>query len=152
MSVAKFKTADTSRASTTTMTADPDLVTIPVVSNGVYIVEGSIIYSAIDSADLKCQFTAPTGAVMNWHGGCLPTGSTGAVGQYIYDCQTLPTIYTPGGGDAAGNGTSMILDIKGLLRTAGTSGNFGFQWAQNVSNATATIVRAGSYLQLRRVA
>lgn len=152
MSVGKLKAADTSRASTTTMTADPDLVNIPVVANAAYIVEGFIIYSAVDVADFKCQFTGPAAASMNWHGGCLPPASTGAVGQYIYDCQTLSAVYTPGGGDAAGNGTSMMLDVKGLLRTGANAGNFGVQWAQNVSNATATIVRTGSYLQLRRIA
>jgi len=148
----KYKTGDTSRASTTTMTADPDLVNIPVVANGVYVVDCSIIYSAIDAADLKIQFTAPASTVMNWHGGCLPTTSTGSTGTYIYDCQTLATTYTPGGGDAAGNATQMILDVKGLLRVAGTAGNFGVQWAQNSSNATATILRAGSYIQLNRIA
>lgn len=150
--VSKFKTADTSRASTTTLTADGDLTAMSVVATGAYVFEGMIFYSAIDSADLKVMFTGPAGATLTWHGGTQLTTGTGTTGTYIYDTQLLGSTYAPGGGDAAGNSTIMMLDLKGLFRTTGTSGTFSMSWAQNTSNATATIVRAGSFITLTRIA
>lgn len=38
-----------------------------------------------------------------------------------------------------------------VVVTAGTAGNFKLQWAQNTSNATATVMKAGSILLAHRV-
>jgi hypothetical protein len=38
------------------------------------------------------------------------------------------------------------------LTTSSTSGTLQFQWAQGTSNATGTVVKAGSFIRLVRVA
>jgi hypothetical protein len=44
------------------------------------------------------------------------------------------------------------LHVHGLLVVGGTAGTVKLQWAQNTSNVTATILKSGSFLVLRRVA
>ena len=39
----------------------------------------------------------------------------------------------------------------GTIVNSTTAGNLSFSWAQNVSNAAATIVRANSYLLATRI-
>lgn len=145
------KSADSPpRASTTTLAADPDLAGMPVAASQVYAVRALIFYSAHQDADLKLQFSAPSGASMIWHGHCQATGTTGTGGLSIYDAQQLSTIYQPGGADT-GNTTIMTLVVEGTLTIGGTAGSFGVSWAQSTSNAVGTILRAGSYLQLTRM-
>lgn len=43
------------------------------------------------------------------------------------------------------------LTITGFIEVSGADGGLTFQWAQNTSNATATIVKAGSWLKLTRL-
>lgn len=149
--IAKVKGADLGRNNTTTLTADPDLSGIAVAAGCTYAVDATIFYSAHQDVDLKIQWSGPAGATLVWHGDCLPTGSTGTTGTTIYDAQNIGSTYVPGGPDT-GNATIMTLRVTGTLVVAGTAGTFGLTWAQNVSNAVQTFLRAGSRLRLERIA
>jgi hypothetical protein len=48
----------------------------------------------------------------------------------------------------ATSGTTVGALYSAEVTMAGTSGNIVMQWAQNVSNATATILKAGSWMLL----
>lgn len=37
--------------------------------------------------------------------------------------------------------------LSGVVHNGANAGTFSFQWAQNTSDGTATVVRAGSYLE-----
>ncbi|GAA2112410.1 hypothetical protein GCM10009759_55110 [Kitasatospora saccharophila] len=146
----KYKAGDTPRASTTTVSADPDLAGIPVVSGGVYRLQAVLFYSAHQDGDLRIQWTAPGTSTLRWHGHVLATGSTGTSGPAIYDAQQIATVYQPGGADAT-NTPILTALVNGTL-VAGAAGTVGLTWAQAASHATATIMRQGSTVSLQRLA
>jgi hypothetical protein len=140
-SSAAYKAATTSRNTTTTLTADPDL-TLEVSANAVYVVEMTLMNcSGAASPGLKFAFA-------------IPTGSSG---DYVYvsenSSSTLvtadPGAWTTAQSVNANNG----LTLHGTLITGPDAGlSFTFQWAQNTSSATNTKVGLGSYLKLTRIA
>jgi hypothetical protein len=124
------KPVDTSRASTATPAADPHL-TLPVDANATYDVEVIAVWST-GGGGLRATWIAPTSAAMTW------TDNDG-VG-----------VISPTGTVVFSSGTGTL--FKGTLRTAETAGSLTFSWAQNTSNAAATILRSGCSLKLTRIA
>ncbi|MFF2331860.1 MULTISPECIES: hypothetical protein [unclassified Streptomyces] len=149
MPLEALKTADESRASSATMANDAEL-SIPVVANAKYQVQGYLIYSqnlaASATTGIKIGWSAPTGASLLWTSGGTdgPTSLTGqdVTSQTIAATRSLPSNL----------GTFMTGIPFGTLTTVGAAGTFTLQWAQVASNATPTIVRASSWIRLRRVA
>src|SRR5690349_21162845 len=138
-----YKTASTSRATNTTLAADPHLV-VPVDANAHYVLTGLIDYEADATGDMKYQFTLPSGATMNFSW----IGFTAADTFTNNGTNTTSTVVSVGGG-GAGQGRGHT--IQGTITTGSTAGNLGVNWAQNVSSSTATIWHAESYLQLDRI-
>jgi len=142
------KPSDTSRASTTTLSNDPDL-TLAVGASKKYELDMQVVYTAASgTGDFKFAFAIPASAVFTGTqlGAAIGTGAL----------QNPP--YQAGGSlmtapqSLIGNGPiQMQLRVSGILAVAGTAGNLTFQWAQANSGATATIVKQGSYMRLRRV-
>jgi hypothetical protein len=142
------KPSDTSRISTVTLAADPDL-TLPVDANKTYMVESFVQYTAIaGTGDIKATWSAPAGATFNGMG----TGvmiSSGNYQEFAYGPtgNLLSTTVAYDGGGAL----LMSFRLSGMLVVSSTSGSLTFNWAQNTSNGTATVVKAGSSMFLRRV-
>lgn len=123
------KSASTSRNTTVTPTADPNL-TVSVAANATYMVQCVVAWTN-GGGGFRCDWGAPAGATMVWtdnDGSGLPTLTT----QDVFSATTGTT-------------------LSGALVTTGTSGTFALQWAQNTSNAANTTLLAGCYLWLRRV-
>ena len=146
--VCVIKPADTNRNTTTTMTNDPDLV-LPLAASASYDIASLILYSGAPTGtgDIKWTFTVPAGTT----------------GRYSPIRQNFSSQYTGWALDqwtdtenAQTNGTGVGqfcgAFIKGILVTGGSAGNLTFQWAQNTSSATNTIVRQNSYLLAQRIA
>jgi hypothetical protein len=137
------KASGTSRASSTTLTADP-VLTVPVVASATYDVELSLLYNgaATGAGDLKYQWSVPSGATFaGWSEGITnPLG----VGVGSVTASSVQVSY--------GNGTGNPLGCKvsGTLFMSTTGGNLVLTWAQNTSNATATTLMAGCKLVARR--
>lgn len=146
-----LKTATTDRASTTTVTADPELV-IAVEANAEYILTGYLRISGTTTPKMDIQIS-------------VPSGTTGG-----YSCTRLSTSATADSGDANEVRTStritfdtettfntisttahQVLQISGRVIVGGTAGNLSIDWAQNVSNATACSMHSDSWISLRRV-
>lgn len=125
------KTASTSRASTTTTTVDPHLV-VAVEANATYNVLANLVWRPSGSGGFRFKFTGPTGAEMIY----LDNDS----GSVLTINSELTFNITTGA------------SIGGILVTAGTAGNLSLFWAQNASNATATVLNEHSGLWVRRVA
>ncbi|MER5461681.1 hypothetical protein ABT010_13525 [Streptomyces sp. NPDC002668] len=146
--VEKRKTASTSRASTTTLAADPHLV-IDVVP-GEYRVDAFIMYDADTTADLKLGWFAPASTTGAWWPCGSDSGNTtfaatarwGALSDF--SVSTLPVA-------GIGAGSIMACRPVGTAIVTGT-GQISLAWAQNASSATPTIVRGQSTLQLKRIA
>lgn len=139
-----YKTANTSRTSTTTLAADPHLI-VPVDANAMYELTGLIDFEADAAGDMKFQFTLPASATMNY----TWLSWTAVADLFTNNATNNQTTVASIGGGGAGVGRGVIL--QGNVTTAGTAGNLGINWAQNTSSGTATIWHQYSYLKLLRV-
>lgn len=131
------------RASTTTL-ADDDVLTFPVRANTLYLIDVFLHVHGDSLADIQYTFTCPTGAAFHWGS---PNGvRMGVTGVAVVDDTALACGTAIGSGINAAGHTMII--IHGTLTMGATPGNFTLQWAQNISNVTATELRYGSYIKL----
>lgn len=140
----KIKQTDTTRTSTTTYTNDPHLVITGLAASTRYIVECHGVYQAAVTPQIKFQMTFPAGATMD-------------AGSWEYDPGTddwqanasvssaSPAAFVAG---LAGTGANVPFKLTGALTMGATAGDLALQWAQNVSNATGTILRKGTWLRV----
>lgn len=139
------KATDTGRASTTSATADPDLsLTLDAGQN--YILLGMIAYTGDPAGDLKGNFALPSGAVLAATYRAQGSGAAATSGSIVVDLQAggTGTLFTFGALSTSSSLTALFL---GSLY-GGSGGTFSFNWAQASSNATATTLKAGSFLTL----
>ncbi|MET8841435.1 hypothetical protein ABZW67_15245 [Streptomyces rubiginosohelvolus] len=139
------KTADEQVFSSIIVQAD-DHLSIPVTAGGRYAVDACLIVSGDPAADLLLTLAAPPGSSGHWTPGAVTLGvsdGTGSIRLTRYDLgQSIGVGITAAGLMVAPLGTV----------TAGADGAVSVQWAQAVASATATVLRAGSWLRLTRVA
>ena len=136
------KPSDQCVTSSAVFVNDSALAVTPAV-NATYIVDCVIYYTAVSGADFKFQFTAPAGATFEHVATYVNTA-----GSFNQGVQQLTEPHA-----AQGNGTTvMSVEFTGTLVMGATAGNLQVQFAQNVSNATASISKQYSYLRARRVA
>jgi hypothetical protein len=147
------KSADESLASNTTLQNDDHLVIagIPVGSwelHGEFFAAGT---SASDQ-DIKLAFTFPTGA-LSWSGAGLHVDWTNAANARDVNVEgTVNATTSPTSARSFGLATSanQPIQIKGHLVNSAI-GSLQVQWAQVTSNATATVMKQGSWMSLRRL-
>lgn len=137
-----IKPTDQQVTSSTAMVND-NALSAPVAAGAVYLFQSYIDYTGgtRGSSDIQWQWSVPVGATLryqadyenlsgNFTGGLTLLGST--VGQAA----------TTGGGGLLG------IKMMGSLVVSSTAGTIQFQWSQNTSNGTPTVVKAQSYLSL----
>jgi len=139
--------SDTTPKNANTTLADTGLAAA-LELNGVYMVDGVLIYSASTTGDLKLGWTGLTSPTFHWTAGGLTSGAAAASASINlgYDAYTDTQIV---GG--VGVGTKLIARPSGVL-TVGAAGTLKLQFAQGTSDATDTLLYAGSSLTFRRVA
>ncbi|MBL3670818.1 right-handed parallel beta-helix repeat-containing protein [Streptomyces sp. M2CJ-2] len=125
-----IKAADTSRVSTVAPAADPHL-TLPVAAGATYDVEIAAVWST-GGGGFRATWAVPAGATMVWTDND-GVGVTTPAGVVTFTATTGTT-------------------LKGTLVVGATGGTIALSWAQNTSNAAATILRAGCALKLTRLA
>lgn len=158
------KTADTSRAATTTATADPHLQ-FEVEANAVYTMSGWLKYDGPAAADLNLDWSAPSGSLGEWYGwgaGHSPVITFSAAGAAQLDTQGgrgYPVRVETNDVTAArsfgtlGTGiTPLTMILGGCLRVGSTAGTYSLDWAQLVSDASPVTLYTDSWLELRRTA
>ena len=136
--------------SSTTFQDDNELF-LPVEANAKYRVALMLLHDAGATGRFKMQFTAPTGAAMDWgiHNVHInEVDSSTTVNDVSMPSRLLSDPQSIGGGPSAGTCSF----IGGTLTTSSTAGNLQLQWAQNATDATAARVRAGSILTIKRIA
>lgn len=140
------KAADTSKTSDATLAVDPDL-TVNLNPGTVYTLDGMIFFDASQAGDFKMSLTisAANGAV-HWVGLGPASSHTSAVGVSAVTTQRCTSGFVQAWGGAAA-GTVIGVPIKGLVTTQDLA-NLTLSWAQNAADATPTILKAGSYLEL----
>lgn len=132
------KTADESVASSTALQDDNDLV-LALGANQIWQVK--LVLRAVSASGtpmLKTGFTVPAGATI---GGVAigPNAANTDDSRPVTEAAVLDFLLP----------ATAIFEM--VVVTAGTAGNFKLQWAQNTSNATATVMKAGSILLAHRV-
>lgn len=132
------KTANESRQSNTTLTADSELLFTAAASK-TYAVRGRIWFNTPAAADFKYRFTF-AGTLLYVKHTFIPCGSsteTTAVG-----------VADPIDGVALGTGAlGGYVEFDARIICDGSNRSFPFQWAQNTSTASNTTVFAGSYIE-----
>jgi hypothetical protein len=139
--IAAWKTVDTSRATFTTLTVDPDLaITIPAA--GLYFLEGYLSFEGgtLNASDFQFELNS-VGNLFFHLSGASPASAV-IIGNTFGGAAVI-ALGTTGAGNLRGAA------IKGTVITA-APGTLSLSWAQNTSSATATILHKGSWLELRR--
>lgn len=144
-----FKTSDQLATNTTVLANDTQLF-IPVEANATYKLSGFLEFTGPTTAqgtgDLKTDMTLPAGSTFRWaHLGAI-SGSANAMDSVAMANGTQRALGT------FGIGTDISAVVSGYLITGVNAGNMQLQFAQNVANAIATTMRAGSWLELIRTA
>ncbi len=127
------KLADENRVNTNVVTADSDL-TLALEANSIYRVELFATYKSQGTPDFKSNFTIPLGA----------TGKR----TYNSNAPSEPTLdWTEEKIDFGYGNTIRVIRHNGTIITT-NAGNLTFNWSQDVADASATTVFAGSMLKV----
>ena len=145
------KAGDTPRASTTVLANDPDL-SLPVPANSKWWVEMFIAASAVSAADIKTAWSVPAGATGNRRISGPGSTSNDALSDNVTSRWGVHGFTSAMVYGARSGGNQFQFQEICMVTVAGTAGNIVLQWAQQVSDATATTVYADSYIRARRVA
>ncbi len=143
--------ADATTVNNSTSFTDTGL-TLTVVANAVYALSAWVLYTSISAADFKIQPSSPSGTTGRWsmvgYGrDVAPAADTGLGGLFITaDIGSALTV----AGDATGT-LQMCTLINGSFTTT-TAGNFLLRYGQRTATVSNTIARAGSFMQLTRLA
>lgn len=144
-----YKVGDTSRTSTTTNTNDPDL-TIAIPGAGVWEITAYFYYSGAgpNTGDMIAGFYytgTVTAAGSQWSAGGVLASNLNGVNAATLSFNSV----TQFGAD--GTLTPIGAMPVGVL-TCSTSGTLTVSWAQRTSNATATIMKQGSWMRATQIA
>ncbi len=146
------KGTDESVTSSTSVQADDEL-TIASIPPGIWEFSGQLWVVGISSAaqDIKIAFAFPTG-IFTFAGIGLHANWTNADGSRDVNSEgELEASTSLAASHAFGTftGTNVPVPLAGLLENT-ASGDLTLHWAQNTSSATATTVKAGSWMMLRK--
>jgi hypothetical protein len=141
-----FKPSNQAKTSDTTLANDSTLVAA-LDATSTYAFRFVVFLSTGATPDSKygLAYTGSLSSAFVFRGYQSPGAGIGAADLFTATVETLPGVLNVNGG----TGTTIIM-IHGVLTTS-TAGNLSFQWAQQTSNAAATTVRAGSYLEYRKI-
>jgi len=146
------KTGDES-VTNNTLQADDEL-TFPVAAGETWEFEFHVVLDGVTGADAKVGLKFPTSPTQISYAIFGPDlGVSGASGVGIWRGGfTADAVGGLGIGTNAASGTPSIAFLKGFVVNGSNAGSVTLWWAQQVTDATATKVKAGSYLTARRVA
>ncbi len=145
------KSADTTRASTSTLTDDPHLASISLTTNTTYFIEAYLLHSSPTTADIKFSLAATNTPGGGW-------SSTGVSGNVAYNQATsasgdlkawsgTPTVSHGG----AGAGLYAMTKLEGFA-IVGTASALTLKWAQDTLDAGNTVLYKGSFIRATPVA
>lgn len=151
------KAADESVTSSTTLHDDAAL-SLAVEANSKYLVDVRLLLLAGSATpDFKFGFSVPAGASVYWAPEMESNVASGGFSVYwspstAAAASAAQALLTTGVLNVQATTTLIGLHLLGTLITAGTAGDLKLQWAQQTSDAAAATVKAGSALQIVKVA
>lgn len=144
------RTSDATAINASTVLVTDSVMQFAVAAAGTYVVEGTIIYDCAAAADLKLRFNFTGTGTGLFAANALTTAATSsATNQSNAAARELNSNFACGG---YGTGTANMAAVlyRGILTATG-AGTFSIQYAQNTSDASDLVVRAGSHLSYRKV-
>jgi hypothetical protein len=137
-----WKAADTPRSNSATLAADSDLL-VSMAANGNYFFAGVLFATGatIGTGDLSVAFTWPAGAAGAWSGWgfAQQTGTATASANAARSASGAAINF--------GIGTTLTpVLLAGSVQNGATAGSLQLEWAQSISNSTATTLKARSAL------
>lgn len=139
------KTADETVNNSATLQNDDDLF-FRAAPNDIWEVEYVLRYTAATTADFSWGISLPSSATFRGVANQLASGAAAATDDLL-------SANTQSGGNpgALGTGTEAGLWIKGIVDVSGTGGLVNFQWSQRVAEVSDTVLKAGSYMNARKI-
>lgn len=134
-----WKTADTTRNTNTTTSADPDLQ-FGMLASTTYAIRIVVKLRSTAAGDFKWGLAGPASPteVYGAHIAAAQIGNAQTFEAYPTNLSLI--------GSAAG---AYVLVIELTVENGANAGTFSFDWAQNTSDAGPTAVKAGSYIEYR---
>lgn len=136
------KTADESVVSSTVL-QDDDHLFFAMGANEWYFVAGILWHESASTPHLKFGFTIPASGDYHVNAIGVDTGGSAFVQQNLRSVADNGQFFSGPTGHAT--------QFFGVAQTAGTSGNFQLQFAQNISNASAIVLKKGSAMWFQKV-
>jgi len=124
---------------------DDDALLFPVGTSEEWAFEIVIYFTSNNTADFKAAITVPNNTTLEWAYTYRFSGGAAVRATVV------STSGSALGVDGVGDGSYMMLVIKGYVKTTDTAGNVTLQWAQDTADASDTVVKAGSHLIARRI-
>lgn len=145
-----YKPTNTSRANTTVNANDPAL-TVNLAANARYFIRAWLTVGGSTTGCFQSACAVPTGAT-GWKNiqGAAGGSANAGVDTTMRTAAVAIGASSTGYGSAASNGDYNIQEWFSITTT--NAGAFTIQWAQRVANSTATVLYAGSYLEVIRIA
>lgn len=146
------KAADLPRFSTTSRTADPDLV-VAMAANTTYDMEALLLGASEVNAggDFSGEWQYPSDAILTFAGfGLVDTLASGTSADLQAGAVSQDGT-SPAGPFVLGLSTSTTGMLVTATITTVTAGNLTLAWAQNSSNVNDSILKAGSRVTLTPV-
>lgn len=142
-------TADQSVTSSTTLVDVTGLdVAISASATETWLIEYSIVFTAGNTGDIKFGLAGPTGWTAYFGTIGFSNGWTGAAtAGSLTSLQTQASAAQAFGGAVAGG-----IVLRAVVKGGGTAGNLRLQFAQNVSDGTASTVHAKTAMTAKRLA
>lgn len=139
-----YKTSDETIISTGTY-QDDDHLFVAVEANGVYVYYLSGAYNTSDTAQFRQRFSVPSGSFAGTYYQYFDQTNASVRASYSVPADGAIT-------GLRGKGADTPFEFGGIYTCGATGGTMQWQWAQNASTASNTIVRAATRLQVTRVA
>jgi len=117
---------------------DDDELVIPLEANTSYGMDAHLLIAAHASADMKIQFTAPSGATVRGNG---PSSSV------LTENDLTATQFQALGGTAS----RRIKFFRGTVNVGATAGNLVVQWAQNTAHASDATMFSNSWVSITKL-
>ncbi len=147
-----LKAASTDRASTTTLTIDPDLQ-FAALANVTYWVRFYCWFAAITAGEVMTDWTVPSGVTGNRSVSGLGSGATSTAADDALMRGGVHAYTTDIAYGSRNNAANHFLVVEeSIVEVGATAGTIGLNWAQAASSATATQLRSGSALFYKRIA
>lgn len=147
------KTADETRTSTTTVADDGHLFA-SLAANSTYRFDATLLFDGPEAADATITFTVPSGATGGWSpmAGTLGTTVPDGSAQVKVAARQFGSNSDIGVMASSATLAGIMALPRGIVVTGATPGLLRLRWAQQTTNATPVSLKAGSVLEVVKVA